>query len=92
MQTDKEIPTIAVVGDDIVIRLNVDDLVFVTENRTDGQYKVLDKMQFLRDVANQFDRYYRINDECKGNTALQSLIDACVDQVVELAYESIEYK
>lgn len=87
---ENTIPIIDYKVDSIVITIPVDGLVFATENRVDGKYKVLDKVQFAKDFAFHLREYQSSNAVELGFSEFQMLIDQVVDQVVENC-ESIEY-
>ncbi len=77
----------AVEGDDIVIRVSIDDLVSIVETDPTFAYKVHDKKQFAKEMVFELEesRSYSNND---GINAVEELFQNAYEKV----YEQGEYE
>lgn len=88
----KAIPEVFNTNDAILIVLRREDLIAITEGRSDGIYKVLWMDDFMQEVTDKLRDFQYPNDVEKGITALQSLIDKCVEEVVTDGSGSVDYQ
>lgn len=84
-----QIPSIEIIGNEIVIKINKDDLAFVAEHKPDSNYKIIDKDKFLEEFKFQLEEYSRSNATELGISELQYLFDQIIDEIYVNAGDSI---
>lgn len=78
----------AVEGTDIIIRVSIDDLVFVVENDPEYSYKVINKERFAKEICFELEnsRSFRNQD---GMNAMEEMFQNAYEKVAEQGDDEI---
>lgn len=79
----KEIPFVSHTKDAVIITIPKDRLIYAIENRSDEDYMVRKPSKLLKALAFQLKDYHTPNGVEIGMTALQELMDTCIDEIYE---------
>lgn len=85
-----DIITISKQDGDIIIRVPVSGLVFVTENHPEYPMKVLDIELFGNEVVRQLENYATQNEVEKGCTHIQELFENILEQIGDGGHDFVE--